>query len=231
MNFHGIQKTSLVDYPGFICTTIFTKGCNMRCGYCHNADLVLPQRKVPSIPEREILNVLEKRKKDIEGVCITGGEPTLHKTLPEFIQKVKDMGLKVKLDTNGTNPDMVQILINKHLVDYIAMDIKAPRQTYHLVSRLPIKLVEKVFQTITILENSSIEYEFRTTISRYMHTAEDLCAICKHINFAPKYILQRSNNHFAMEEQVRKTTDFTDTEMNEFIQTLKPQFSGELSWR
>ncbi len=231
MKFYGIQKTSLVDFPKTICTTLFTKGCNMRCGYCHNKDLVLPQRTIPAIDIEEIFAHLKAKNGIIEGVCITGGEPTLHRELPSFIRKVKEMGFLVKLDTNGTNPKMVQELLEENLLDYVAMDIKSCKEKYSLVSKLQPKLVQNVFETITILKKSSIPYEFRTTIVRHIHELHDLQSLLKEIEFAPTYVLQRSNNAFALCSQVQKINDFTDTEMDTFVQGLQLNFAGDIFWR
>ena len=122
----GIVKFSTVDYPGYVVASIFTIGCNMRCGYCHNPELVLPEQFADTIPEHEILEFLATRVGKLDGVAISGGEPTMQADLPQFIAKIKAMGLRVKLDTNGTNPGMVQKLITEQLVDFIAMDIKGP---------------------------------------------------------------------------------------------------------
>src|SRR3989344_5028215 len=123
INIKGIQKTTLIDYPGKIACIIFLGGCNFKCGYCYNSDVVF--NKTSSISEEEVFSFLETRKKYIDGVCITGGEPTIHKELFGFIKKIKALGYKVKLDTNGTNPNTVELLINNNLIDYIAMDIKS----------------------------------------------------------------------------------------------------------
>ena len=134
MLFGGLQRTTLVDYPGKVAATIFTAGCNFRCPYCHNPELVLPEliKKQPKITEKEILEFLEERQKLLEGVCITGGEPTIQSDLIDFIKKVKDLGFLVKLDTNGSCPNVLNSLIEGKLIDYIAMDIKAPKQKYEL---------------------------------------------------------------------------------------------------
>ncbi|TSA55631.1 anaerobic ribonucleoside-triphosphate reductase activating protein, partial [bacterium] len=134
MLFGGLQKTTLVDYPGKVAATIFTTGCNFRCPYCHNPELVLPEliKKQPKITEKEILDFLKERQKLLEGVCITGGEPTIQSDLIDFIKKVKDLGFLVKLDTNGSCSDVLNSLIERELIDYVAMDIKAPKQKYEL---------------------------------------------------------------------------------------------------
>ncbi len=160
INIKGIQKTTLVDYPGKIACTIFLGGCNFKCGYCYNSDIVF--NKTPSISEEEIFDFLTHRKKYIEGVCVTGGEPTIHKELFNFIKKIKSLGYKVKLDTNGTNPEMVELLINNNLIDYIAMDIKSSEEKYSKITQTFV-CIEKIKKSIKLIINSGIEYEFRTT--------------------------------------------------------------------
>jgi len=156
----GLLKFSMIDFPGYISAIVFTQGCNIRCKYCHNPEL-LPIDDDTSYSEEEILYYLEKRKKCLEGLVITGGEPTLQADLKDFIMKVRNFGYKIKLDTNGTNPQMVRELINEHLVDFIAMDIKAPFEKYHLVCG-PVNTA-KVQESMSLIINSGIPYQFRTT--------------------------------------------------------------------
>ena len=160
MKIGGLLKFSMIDFPGYISAIVFTQGCNIRCKYCHNPEL-LSLSADTSYDEEEILYYLEKRKKCLEGLVITGGEPTLQPDLKDFIIKVKNLGYKIKLDTNGTNPQMVKELINEHLVDFIAMDIKAPFEKYHLVCG-PVD-TDKVKETMSLIINSGISYQFRTT--------------------------------------------------------------------
>ena len=160
MKIGGLLKFSMIDFPGYISAIVFTQGCNIRCKYCHNPEL-LPIDDDTSYSEEEILYYLEKRKKCLEGLVITGGEPTLQADLKDFIMKVRNFGYKIKLDTNGTNPQMVRELINEHLVDFIAMDIKAPFEKYHLVCG-PVNTA-KVQESMSLIINSGIPYQFRTT--------------------------------------------------------------------
>ncbi len=160
MKIGGLLKFSMIDFPGYISAIVFTQGCNIRCKYCHNPEL-LPLAAETSYSEEEILYYLEKRKNCLEGLVITGGEPTLQPDLKDFIVKVKALGYKIKLDTNGTNPQMVRELINEHLVDFVAMDIKAPFEKYHLVCGSVN--TAKVYETMTLIINSGIDYQFRTT--------------------------------------------------------------------
>ena len=126
MHICGLEKMSLVDFDGLVASTIFTGGCNFKCGFCHNSALVLNGQTLPTIPEEEILSYLQKRKGIIDGLCVSGGEPTLQKDLPLFIEKIKKLGYKVKLDTNGTNPDMIKLLFENSLIDFVAMDTNIP---------------------------------------------------------------------------------------------------------
>ena len=160
MKIGGLLKFSMIDFPGYISAIVFTQGCNIRCKYCHNPEL-LPVHADTTYSEEEILFYLEKRKKCLEGLVITGGEPTLQPDLKDFIIKVRSFGYKIKLDTNGTNPEVVKQLIQENLVDFIAMDIKAPFDKYALVCG-PVN-VDKVKETMSLIINSNIPYQFRTT--------------------------------------------------------------------
>ncbi len=186
----GFQKFSLIDYPGKICAIVFTQGCNFRCPYCHNPELVKPSLFGKTILEEEIFSFLEKRKGKLDAVEITGGEPTLQKDLVDFIQRIKEMGYLVKLDTNGSNPEILEIIINHELVDYIAMDIKAPLQKYKEVTHSVIS-PEKIKRSIRMIMNSDIKYEFRTTVVKSQLSREDIINIGKLIEGAELYILQK----------------------------------------
>ncbi len=186
----GLHKTSLLDYPDKVATTVFTGGCNFRCPYCHNADLVLNVNKIKSYSEKEVLEHLEKRKHVLDGICITGGEPTLQDDLIDFIKKVQEIGLAIKLDTNGYNPKVLKELIDKGLIHYVAMDIKNSKEKYVMTTGIDID-VKKITESINILICSNIEYEFRTTVTQELHTANDFEGIGKWLNGAKKYYLQQ----------------------------------------
>ncbi len=190
MIFGGLQELTLIDYPGKIAATVFTVGCDFRCYYCHNPELVLPEKiKItPTLSEQEILNFLQGRKGLLQGLCITGGEPTLQSDLPNFIQQVKALNFLVKLDTNGSNPRMLKELIQNKLVDYIAMDIKAPLDKYTLVTGVEVNL-ENIKESINLIRQSAIEYEFRTTIAPGL-TAQDILEIVPLIEGTNNYYLQ-----------------------------------------
>jgi len=187
MKISGLQKVSLVDFDGHISATIFTSGCNFKCPFCHNAGLV--QENEPAIPTEEILDYLSKRKNVLDAVCISGGEPTLHKDLPEFIRKIKSLGFIIKLDTNGTNLEMLKYLVENKLVDYIAMDIKNSLNKYSLTSGA--SQLFNISTTIKYIISCGIDYEFRTTLVNGHHTENDIKEISNLIAGANKYFLQK----------------------------------------
>ena len=190
MNICGYQKTTLLDYPGHVAATIFTGGCNFRCPFCHNADLVIRSSITNSISEEEIFNFLKKRKNVLSGICITGGEPTLQPDLPEFIQKVRSLGYKIKLDTNGYRPEVIADLLTKNLLDYIAMDIKTGFSNYTKVSGIPNLNIKHIKESISLIENSDISYEFRTTVVKELHTETDFQEIALTLSSQSPYFIQ-----------------------------------------
>jgi pyruvate formate lyase activating enzyme len=181
MKIGALQKVSLIDYPGKVCSVIFTQGCNFRCGYCHNPQLVLPVLFSSSISEEIIFNHLVKRKNKIEAVVISGGEPTIQNDLPDFIQKIKALKFFVKLDTNGSNPQMLKILFDEKLVDYIAMDVKTTFDKYDEVCGVKVNEGD-ISKSINLIKNSCIEKQFRITLVKSIHTPHDLIEIKKLIN-------------------------------------------------
>ena len=189
MKICGFNKTTLLDYPGCVAATIFLGGCNFRCPFCHNGDLVLKSGQMTGYEEKEVLAFLKKRRNVLEGVCITGGEPTLHAELPEFISKIKELGYLVKLDTNGSNPEMLKSLVKEKLIDYVAMDVKAPLAKYEKVCGVAVD-VEKIKQSVEFLKQGEIPYEFRTTVVKELHTGEDILEIGRYLRGASKYFLQ-----------------------------------------
>ena len=189
MIFNGFQKVTLLDYPGKVACTLFTGGCNFRCPFCHNAGLVTDLSKSARIEEEEILTYLRKRRGILDGVCITGGEPLMHPDLPDFIRKVKELSFQVKLDTNGTFPERLAPLLDEGLVDYVAMDIKNSDEKYAATSGIEA-YPKKIDETISLLMNSGVAYEFRTTVVREYHTPQDIENIAKKIMGAKHYFLQ-----------------------------------------
>lgn len=190
MKIGGIQKVSLVDYPGKVAAALFTIGCNMRCGYCHNPELVLPEQYADSIPEQQILNFLRTRTDKLQGVVISGGEPTMHEDLPDFIRKIKDMGYLVKLDTNGTSPDMLQRLLSDRLLNFVAMDIKGSLAKYQEIVDRPID-THAVRRSIELIKNSGVDHEFRTTVVKSQITYDDFDEIGELIKGSPRFALQK----------------------------------------
>ena len=177
MVIHGLQKLTLLDYPGHTACTVFTAHCPWRCPFCHNASLVLEPESQPVIPEEEIFSFLAHRKGLLDGVAVTGGEPTLQRDLPEFLRKIKALGFAVKLDTNGTNPAMLRAILSEKLADYVAMDIKAGRENYSAVTGTLRPGLAAVEECARMLMDGDTDFEFRTTVVRGLHSAEDFADI------------------------------------------------------
>ena len=189
MKIGGIQKCSLIDFPGHIATVLFTQGCPWRCSYCHNRSLVEPKHFSRTIAEGEVFAFLEKRKGQLDGVVVTGGEPTLHRDLPRFLKEIKSLGYALKLDTNGCHPQALRKVLDEHSIDYVAMDLKAPLERYKHTVRAPVDR-SAVMTSVEIILNSGIEHEFRTTVVPGLHTGEDILAIARLIAGAERYFLQ-----------------------------------------
>lgn len=192
MTIGGLQKLTLIDFPGEIACTVFTVGCNFRCPFCHNPELIDPASFKLSgiIDENDFFSFLEARRGLLDGVCVTGGEPTLQRDLPNFLEKIKNLGFLVKLDTNGTNPEMLEKLLAGGLIDYFAMDIKTKIDDYKKAVGTEVDL-EKIKKSIGIIRNSGINYEFRTTVVPGIHEEEDILAIAEEIAGAKRYYLQQ----------------------------------------
>ena len=185
----GLQKLTLLDYPGKMACTVFTAGCNFRCPFCHNASLVTNIDE-ERISEDEFLSFLQKRQGIIDGVCVTGGEPTLQPDLKDFLKKIKDLGYSVKLDTNGYRPEVLKNVVNSGLVDYVAMDIKNSQAKYALTVGLDSFDITKINESVEFLMSGVVDYEFRTTIVKELHTEDDIQDIVSWIKGAKKYFLQ-----------------------------------------
>ncbi len=204
----GFQKLTLLDYPGYLATTIFMGGCNMRCPFCHNAKLVTKLDDT-KISQTEILNYLKQNQGKLDGVCITGGEALLQKDLKSFLIKIKKMGYLIKLDTNGLLPQKLEELINNHLIDYIAMDIKNTAFKYNETAGKKV-VIENIKESINIIKNSGLKHEFRTTVVKEFHQEQDLIAISKFIYPSPYYLQQfidsgdliQPNLHAYLDEQL-----------------------------
>lgn len=190
----GLQKLTLIDYPGKVACTVFTVGCNFRCHFCHNPELIDPEKfdAGERIEENIFFDFLKSRQGLLDGVCVTGGEPTLHPDLPEFLKKIKALGFLVKLDTNGTNPEMLAALISEKLVDYVAMDIKTSLQKdlYEKVTGTTVD-IDNIKKSVAAIMQSGLEYEFRTTVVPGLHSEDDIISLAKEISGAKKYYLQQ----------------------------------------
>ena len=190
MRLSGLQKVTLLDYPGKIAATVFTGGCNFRCPYCHNASLVLNTENTPGISEQDFFEFLYERKGLLDGVCISGGEPLLQEDIRRFISEIKSLGFLIKLDTNGSFPSKLKELIESGLVDYVAMDIKNSPAGYARTSGTIENVLPKITESVAFLLEGTIEYEFRTTVVKEFHTKEDFIDIGKWIQGAKRYFLQ-----------------------------------------
>ncbi len=206
----GIVKFSTVDYPGYVVASIFTIGCNMRCGYCHNPELVLPEQFADTIPEEEILEFLASRVGKLDGVAISGGEPTMQADLPQFITRIKAMGFRVKLDTNGTNPGMLRQLIADKLIDFVAMDIKGPLEKYQQIAARPVDLAA-IKECVHLIK--TIPHEFRTTIVAGQLAVGDFEQIGQLVKGAQRYALQNFVAGRTVSPQFAGAVSFTADEM------------------
>lgn len=211
----GVQKFSLLDYPDKISAIIFTSGCNFRCGYCHNPELFSSNSEWN---EEKVLEFLRTRQGKLDGVVITGGEPTIHKGLPEFIKKIKALDFLVKLDTNGTNPQMLKKLVQSNLIDYVAMDIKAPLSKYKMITGVePIGVDE----SIKFLLKGKIPYEFRTTALSSQLLIKDFEEIGKLISGADKYFIQKFVPSKILDDNLLADKGYTDSEIKCIMNILK----------
>jgi len=215
-----IQKTSFIDYPGRLAAVVFTQGCNFRCPYCHNPELVEPALFTPSLTEDEIFDFLEKRRGKLEAVAITGGEPSLHPGLAAFMRRIKDLGYLVKLDTNGTNPRLLEELLTQRLVDYVAMDIKAPLGRYAQVACRPVDL-DAIGASIDMLLAARAMSEFRTTLVRGLLGRADVLEIGRRIVGARLYALQNFKLSKHLGGDCATYTGFTPHELVELKAELE----------
>lgn len=220
MQIHGFNKLTLLDYPGHLAATLFLGSCNLRCPFCQNASLVTDPSSQPTISAEEVLEALSKRKNILEGVCVSGGEPTLCPELPDFIQQLKNLGYKVKLDTNGTNPDMIKALVNSHLIDFVAMDIKNSKEKYPLTCGIPNVNRKPVEESVSYLLSSPVEYEFRTTVVKEFHTDEDMISIGSWLKGAKAYYLQ--NYKDSGDIIAPGLNSHTKETLTHFVELLKP---------
>lgn len=221
----GFIDLSLVDWDGKVSVVVFLPYCNFRCPFCYNITLVLKPEEMQTIPYEEIEQYLTKNKDWLDGVAITGGEPTIHNELPTLCKQIKELGLGVKLDTNGTNSVMVQKLIAQKLVDYIAMDVKAPltpEKYSHAIGVDAEKLLTEVEKTMEVLLDSSVDYEFRTTLVPTSHDKNDIKQICSRIKGCKKYVLQSFKGDVeTLDPNFKNVKSFSLREMEEFLKLAR----------
>lgn len=224
----GLQKLAMVDYPGKLAATVFTGGCNLRCPFCHNALLVTRLDETPELGEEAVLSFLATRTKLLDGVVLSGGEPLLQPDAADFLRKIRQMGFAVKLDTNGFFPDRLSAILEEGLVDYVAMDIKNAPEKYPITCGIPGLDTAPVAESVKLLRQSGVDFEFRTTLVREFHTPEDLLAIGRWLEGSPRYFLQAfvdSGNLVGS-----GCSPFTPQEMRDFTLLLRP-FFREVSLR
>lgn len=216
-------ETSFLDWDGKIASVIFLSGCNLNCAYCHNYKLVISPDELPDIPWDNIKNFLSSHKDWIDGVCITGGEPCIHNDLEELLINIKNENLLIKLDTNGCYPDKLKLLIENKLIDYVAMDIKAPLnyEDYFKIVNTKNFNMEKIIAGIDILHSSSIKYEFRTTIIPELIDNEDVIKIAKSLNYDDKYVLQNFNPINVYSSDLRKIKPYEKDKIEDLCKACK----------
>ncbi len=217
MRIKGLQKLTVIDYPEKMACTVFLAGCNFRCPWCYSSELVIEEKieEQPDIKEEEFFSFLKKRVGKLDGVVICGGEPTIYKDLPKFLRKIKEMGFLVKLDTNGSNPDVIESLIKEDLLDYIAMDIKVRPEKYGKQEGLNC-LPSSIKESIKIIKESGVDYEFRTTVVPGIHNKEEIIKIAKAIHPAKRYFLQNFLPLKTIDEKFLEIKPFTEEELQDF---------------
>lgn len=232
----GLQRLTLIDYPGKLGATVFLVSCNFRCPWCYSSELVLPEKikNQPKISQKELFSFLRERKGLLEGIVICGGEPTLNKDLPDFIKKIKKLGFLVKLDTNGSNSRMLQGLIGKNLLDYVAMDIKGPlgpksqirNPKFQINPKSKIlKFKKEIRESVELLKNSGLDFEFRTTIVPTIHTKKDFLEIAKWIGGPEvKYYLQNFRPEKTIDPEFEKIRPYSDKYLISIREAISPFF-------
>lgn len=222
MRIGGIQRFTLIDFPGKVACIVFTQGCNFRCPYCYNRSLVLPEYFEEPIPEDVFFRFLKSRKGLLDGVVVTGGEPTVQEDLLDFMEKIKSIGFLVKLDTNGSHPEVVKEAIEKEVVDYVAMDVKAPLRKYKEVIRVEEFDVGNVVRNIHLIMDSGVDYEFRTTVVRELLTPEDILEIGRLIKGAKRYALQKFvATDTLLDTSFKEKHTYTEEELERITEKLR----------
>lgn len=220
MQIKGWVRTSLIDYPGRIATVVFTGGCNFRCPYCQNSELVLHPDSLPEIDPTEVFQLVTRRRNLIDGMVISGGEPTLQKGLRDFLRKAKELGLAVKVDTNGYRPQVLRDMLERGLLDYVAMDIKAPLAKYDRAAGVPID-VRRIEESVQLILTSGIEHEFRTTVVPGLVALEDVEEIAKLIAGARKYVLQQFRPQGALDPRFREIAPYPARALQEMARAAE----------
>lgn len=216
----GFQKVSLIDYPGKISAIVFTQGCNFRCPYCHNPELVDPDRYGALIAEDEILSFLKKRRGKLDAVTVTGGEPMLQPDLGRFLETVKGMDYFIKVDTNGSFPDVLEGLIRLKLVDYWAMDVKGPLKKYGQITAVKVEK-DKILRSIEIIKSSSSRYEFRTTVVQSQLNRQDLISTARLLNQPNLYVLQPFSAQKTLDQKFISEKSYLSEEFAEICEALR----------
>ncbi len=215
-----VQKTSFIDYPGMISAIVFTQGCNFRCPFCHNPELVIPAFFCDTIGSEEVFSYLEKRRGKLDAVVITGGEPTLQNGLEGFMHRIKTMGYLLKLDTNGSRPQVLRTILSRGLADYVAMDIKAPLDRYAQVAGALVNITD-IQDSIEALMGSGITHEFRTTLVKSLIDSEDVMEIARMIEGAPLYALQRFVSSKHVDQDFVSERSFSEDEVNRLLEGIR----------
>lgn len=224
MKIGGLQKLTLIDYPKKPACTIFLAGCNFRCPWCHSPSLVVPKEieKAPAIDEGKFFEFLKSRQGLLEGVVICGGEPTIHEDLPELLEKIKKLGYSIKLDTNGSNPEMIKRLLKDDLLDYVAMDIKAPFNDYKRMTKREVN-PQKLEKSVELIKDMKT-YEFRTTVIPGLHTKKDLLKMANQIKGAKKYFYQKFRGKVAVDDDFKGDREFPEEMLEEVLKEVKDYF-------
>lgn len=216
-----VIKTSLLDWEGMIVSTLYVDCCNFRCPFCYNVDLIENPPYLPAIPEEDILSFLKERKLFLDGICLSGGEPTIYNDLPQFLKKIKNEGLKIKLDTNGSNPERLADIIKQNLVDYIAMDIKNYLQPDVYLPTIGVKdngIITNIKKSIELIMHTGIEYEFRTTVVPLFHDETAIMNIAREIKGAKQYVLQNFiNSEKLLDPNLKKVNPYSTEKITELV--------------
>jgi pyruvate formate lyase activating enzyme len=218
----GFLETSFLDWPGKICSVLFLPRCNLRCPYCHNHALVLRPEEVPTFPLKGVLNRLRSFRGWIDGVCLTGGEPTLHADLFSLVRKIKELGFPVKLDTNGSNPGLLDRLIAERAIDFVSMDVKAPVDPvrYSRAAGLPVDL-NRIWKSTQILKRGDVEYGFRTTVVPGLHTADDILLLGQQLRAGARMTLQDFNPENPMDPTLKETRPYGPERLRELERAVR----------